>query len=352
MNTVYPFSLIVLLLSTFGCQRPLVVDDDQMVKEASWEKIDFPSERLILGLHATPFELQAITENQFFRFNGDNEPLEIRPFLASTPPLLPPAMSDNTFVRMTTNDDAEQTLEFHLTKNGSQILEIMVDSLKGPGDSFIEVEFMARTLGAFSSDGTLFLLPATVLPDRHYVLLLFEVLHNAAATEFTSVEMFRRIDLPDLSADFANLQNIRYVDGNFYVGSKSGAWRISPDGEKVKIFQQQMRDFFEHEGKLYAMGPSSFSLHESTDNGITWERLNQDSELVWIETAGGTVFTQTAPSQLFHVMDENLEKAKSIVLPAGFAANEAIYYGVAFFAGRHYFSMDRSIYFTEEIVLE
>lgn len=352
MYAVYPFILLVTLMMMAGCQRPLVVDDDQTSTEAVWEKVDFNSERLIQGLHATPFEWHAISENQFFRFNGDDEPIELRPLQVKEGTLGIPAMSDNTFVRMTTNLEAQQVLEFHLTKNPTEIIEILVDSLKGPTDDFIEVEFFARSLGTFSSDGTLFLLPATVLPDRHYVLLLFEVLHNVPHTEFVSVDVFRRIELEDLNADFANLVNMRFVDGNFYVASKSGAWRITPSGEKEKIFNQHMLDFFSKEGKLYATGINSFDLHESTDDGVTWERLNQNSDLIFVEATEATTFTQVALGNPYKVIDEDFLRARSIVLPSDAPIDPSVFYDVDFFAGRHYFSMDRSVYFTEEIILQ
>lgn len=352
MNIVYPSILCTILFLTVGCQRPLIVDDDQMSTEADWGEIEFAAERLIEGLHATPFELQAITENQFLRFNGDNEPLEIRPLNLREGHFGTPAMSDNTFVRLTNNDNAEQILEFHLTKNPAQIVELPVDDLKGQGDEFMEVEWFARTLGAFSDDGTLFLLPTTVLPDRHYVLLLFEVLHNTEHTEFTSVEVFRRIDLTDLNSDFNNLLNIRYVNGNFYVATKSGAWRVEPDGTKTKILQQHILDFFSKEGNLYLTGSNSFDLHESTDNGENWNRLNQNSELIWVETAQDFIFTQVAPSQVFSVIDDDLLKTRTMVLPKNIDPIAAIFYDVDFFAGKYYFSMDRSIFFTEEMVFQ
>jgi hypothetical protein len=216
----------------------------------------------------------------------------------------------------------------------------------------MEVDFFARSLGAFSSDGSLFLLPTTVLPDRHYVLLLFEVLHNQAANEFVSVEVFRRIELPELNADFANLVNIRFVDGNFYVASKTGAWRITPDGEPIRIFPQHMLDFFSSAGKVFATGINSFDLHESSDNGITWNRRNQNSDLIFVETPGQLVLTQVALGNPFRLIDEEFVSALPIVLPADAPTDPSVFFDVAFFAGKYYFSMDRSVYFTDEVMVQ
>lgn len=347
-----PAFLLTLCMLATACQRPLVVDDEQTTVEANWELVDFKSERLIQGLHATPFEWYVISENQFSRFNGDNELLEKRPLSLQSSVNGTPVMSDNTFVRLVTDDDSKHVVEFHLTRNPTQILEFPADSLLGPGESFLEVEFLARNIGAFSTDGTLFMLPVTVLPQRHYVMLLFEVLHDQQHLEFTSVEVFARIELENLSADFANLVNVRYLDGNFYVASKEGAWRITPSGDLEQIFPQHMLDFFSWEGKLYATGINTFDLHESNDNGLTWERLNVNSDLKFVETKGDMVFTHTVLGNPYRMVTEDLLQAKSFVYPATAPTDVSVFRGLTFFAGQYYFSMDREVYFTGEVVAE
>ncbi|HFA48668.1 MAG TPA: hypothetical protein ENJ95_06605 [Bacteroidetes bacterium] len=348
----YFFTAILVGTFVFSCQRPLNLGGDDSSAQADWKLIDTISERLILGLHATPFEWYAITENEFLRFGGDDELLEKRPLQSNFGVLGIPALSDNSFVRLTVDDDSKKVVEFHLARNPSQIIKIPVDSLLGTEDSFVDIEFLHGSLGAFSSDGTLFLLPTTVLPGRYHVMLLFEVLHNASHTEFASVKVVKRVALEDLSSDFANLKSIKFLNGNFYVTAQGGAWRIAPSGEPKNIFQQWMLDAFSWQGDLYATGVSSFDLHKSTDNGLTWERLNQNSELKYARTAGNYVFTQSARGLVPQQMQEDLLRANSIVLPAGAMPSDAIYYGVIFFAGHYYFSIGREVYKIEDIVVE
>ena len=344
-------SLLLIGLLAAACQRPLIVDNDQPTDDATWDLVDYRSERLIQGLHATPFEWYLISENQFARFDGDNGLLEKRPLSVRSGTLGTPALSDNTFVRLTTDDDGLQFVEFHLARNPAQIVEFPADSLLGPGESFLEVEFLGRRLGAFSSDGTLFALPVSVLPQRKYSILLFEVLHDVQHLQFTSVRVFQRVPL-DLSADFANLGNVRYLDGNFYVASKEGAWRITPSGSPEKIFNQHMLDFLSRDGKLYATGINTFDLHESTDNGLTWQRLNVNSELKFVETPGDMVLTHTVLGNRYRMATDDLLQAKAIRHPATAPTDQSVFRGVAFFAGKYYFSMDREVYATPEVVAE
>ncbi|MEO1259167.1 MAG: hypothetical protein AAFZ15_10240 [Bacteroidota bacterium] len=347
----WPTFLCFCLFSTFSCQRPFLSDDDVSSK-ANWEKVGFTAERPIRGIHATPFEWQIITENEFVRFDGENELQEIRPLSTNSGVLGSPALSDNTFVRLTTNDDAKQELEFHLARNPSEIHKLLVDSLAGPTDDFVEVEFQARQVGVFSDDGTIFLLPVKVLPGRHYVLLMFQVLHNVPHTSFTSVEVIKRINLVELSTDLPRLNALRFVNGNFYVTSQEGTWRITPSGNVEQLFTQWMIDVFPFQGDIYITGLNSFDLHQSTDNGINWERLNQNSELKFVTNANEILFTQAASGLVYQTVDDDLLKAQNIVFPNDYSPQDVVYFGNIFFAGKHYFALDRAIYLTETIVVE
>ncbi len=345
--------LMLALLFISACQRPFLADDE-VATVASWDLVDQEFERPILATHATPFEWYIISENQFARFDTDDKLLELRTLSKNAGVLGIPALTDNTFVRLTTNDDAKQVVEFHLTRNPAEIHNILADDLAGPSDSFVEVTTRSHRLGAFSSDGTIFMLPIEVLPDRHFALLLFEVLHNPAHTSFTSVKVVKRINLPDLSTDLTKLNSVRFLNGNFYVTSQEGAWRITPSGNIERIFPQAqwMLDVFTWQGDLYITGINSFDLHKSTDNGLTWERLNQNSALKLVVNVNELLFTQEAPGLIYRMVGGDLLRAKNLILPEGFSPQQAIYYGAFFFEGKYYFSIDREVYMTNDVVLE
>ena len=196
------------------------------------------------------------------------------------------------------------------------------------------------------------MLPVKVLPDQHYALLIFQILHNLAHTSFASVEMVKRVILESLSSDLNKLKSIRFIDGNFYVTSQEGAWRITPSGNKEKIFTQWMTDVFSWKGDIYITGLNPYDLHKSTDNGLNWENVGVSSELKIVANANDLLFTQAAPSLVYQRVEADLMKAKNISLPIGYSPQQAIYYSVVYFAGKYYFSVDREVYMTEEVVVE
>ena len=139
-SNLAPAAFLAVALSLASCQRPLIVDDDNG-PEAQWDRVDFTSETYIQGLWATPFELYVISENSFSRLNSNLDIIEKR--------ALPigngiPAMSDNTFVRLTTNAQNRQVIEFNLARSASEILRILVDTLPAPPGNTLDVELFAN----------------------------------------------------------------------------------------------------------------------------------------------------------------------------------------------------------------
>lgn len=351
MNT--RFSLAA-LFATFillcGCQRPLVVDDDTTDGATAWEKVDYNAETAILGLYATDFELYISTENSFTRLNSNLDIIEKRAFPVTNSI---PAMSDNTFVRLTTNDQDRQIVEFHLAHNGSEVFRVQTDTLPTPPGNSIDVDVYSNQLGAFSNDGTLFLMAAKVLPARYYSLYLFDIQQNNQYNSFVSVKMIKRIDLTDLDANaVGRLKSIRFNNGNFYVASQQGAWRITPDGIATKQFAQWKEDCFEWLGDLYMTGTVDYDLDKSIDNGLEWERVNVGSELRYVTIADTVIFTQKVPGKYYQVMPKDFKKAKSFVYPVGVSLDNSLFYGLAYYNDRYYLAVDKDIYVSDKIKLE
>ncbi|MBI1228397.1 MAG: hypothetical protein GC192_24395 [Bacteroidetes bacterium] len=351
MNSKFGLAmLIALVFLCHSCQRPLIVDDDTSSTDAAWELVDYKANAYIQGLYATPFELYVVTENTFARLDADLEIIEKREFPISTSL---PAISDNTFVRLTTNAQNRQVVEFNLARNGSEIFRVLADTLPAPPGNSLDIENLANVFGAFSSDGTLFLMAARVLPARYYSLYLFDIKQNVQHNSFVSVNMFKRIDLTDLNANVDGvIKSITFQNGNFYVASQQGAWRITPAGEAVKKFAQWKEDCFAWHGDLYMTGTVDYDLDKSIDNGLAWERVNLGSELRHVAIADTTIFTQEVTGKYFSVMPKDFKKAKPIVYPSGISLNTSLFYGVVFFNDRYYFGIDKGIYATDKIKID
>jgi hypothetical protein len=347
MNSRFaPATLLALFTLLAACQRPLIVDDDQPAGGAQWELVDFKSEAYVQGLFATHYELYVISENSFARLDANLDIIEKRAFPVANSI---PALSDNTFVRLTTNAQNRQVVEFHLARNGTEIHKVLVDTLSAPPGSFLDVETMANSLGAFSVDGTRFLLAAKVLPDRYYSLFLFDIQQNVPHNSFVSVKMVKRIDLTDLDANVdGTIKNITFVNGNFYLATQQGAWRITAAGVATKPFAQWKEDCFAWLGDLYMTGTVDYDLDKSVDNGLVGAG-ELGSELRHVTVADTLIFTQLVPGKPFGLMPKDFKKVKPIVYPTGTALSTSLFYGLAYFNGRYYFSIDKDIYATDKV---
>lgn len=293
-------------------------------------------------MHATAFEIYLITENAFARLNSELAVIEQRTLPLSNSI---PALSDNTFVRLTTNDQNRQVIEFRLARNGDETFRVLVDTLPAPAGNSLEIETYANSIGAFSTDGTRFLMAAKALPARYYSLFLFDIQQNLQHNAFVSVKMIKRIDLADLDANADGVvKSIRFVNGNFYVATQQGGWRITPAGEAVKKFSQWKEDCFSWLGDIYMTGVVDFDLDKSIDNGLSWERVNIGSALRHVTVADTMVFTQEVPGKPFALMPKDFKQAKAIAYPDSIDLAASLFYGMVYFQGRYYVSIDRNIY--------
>jgi hypothetical protein len=349
--------LPAMLLAAFlfsACQTtPFWKNDATPDGGTQWDSIDFKMTPYIQGLLATPFELYAISENTFARLSNNLDIIERRPFLLPSKSNSIPALSENTIARLTTNGQGRQVVEFHLARNSTEVHNILVDTLQAPTGNTLEIESFGNPVGVFSTDGTLFLLAAKVLPARYYSLYLFDIRQNVQHNSFVSVKVIKRMDLPDLSANADGVvKSMRFLGGNYYLASQQGAWRITPAGVTSKIFPQWKEDCFSWQGDLYMTGTYDYDLEKSIDNGQEWERVNVGTELRHVVVADTTIFTQRVAGTVFSVMPKDLKKAKSITFPSVANPATSFFYGLVFFEDRYFFSMDEWIFATEKVVTD
>ncbi|MCC6727396.1 MAG: hypothetical protein IT258_23030 [Saprospiraceae bacterium] len=354
MNSRFLGALLLVILFSACQTTPFWKDDTTPDGGTQWDSIDFKMEPYVQGMLATPFELYAISENSFARLNSDLEVIERRLFLRPSMSNSLPALSENSLVRLIANDQGRQIIEFHLTRNATEVHNVLVDTLPAPAGNSFEIESLtAAPVGAFSNDGTLFLMPAKVVPARYFSLFLFEVRHNAQHNSFASVKIIKRIDLTDVVANAEGVvKSVKFLNGNFYVATQQGAWRITPAGVAVRKFPQWKEDCFTFQGDLYATGAYEFDLDKSIDNGLTWERMNIASELQHVVVADSMIFTQPVLGQVFSVMPKDLKKKKEIDYPAAVKPTSPYFFGLVYFKDRYYFSSDEMIFATDRVVVD
>jgi hypothetical protein len=349
----FPAALLCAILFAACQTTPPWKDDEAPDGGIQWDSIDFRMEPYVQGLLATPFELYVVSENSFARLSTELDVVERRPFLLPSKSNSLPAISENTLARLTTNAQGRQVVEFHLARNATQVHNLLVDTLSVAAGNSLEIESFNTPVGAFSSDGTLFLMPAKVLPARTYSLYLFEVRQNFQHNAFEAIKMIKRIDLPDLSANADGvIKAVKFLNGNFYLTSQQGAWRITPVGNATKVRPAWKEDCFTYQGDLYMTGTFEFDLDKSIDNGLTWERVNIGTDMRHVVVADTMLFTQEVPGKIFSVMPKDFKKAKEITYPSVANPVSSAFYGLVYFEDRYIFSMDKWLFAAEKVVVD
>ena len=179
--------------------------------------------------------------------------------------------------------------------------------------------------------------------------MLLDIKFNASRTAIIEVNVNRRINIPDLPADFQTLQNTRYIEGFYYLTSLDGTFRLSPTGDVQRIFREWFFDVFSHKGQLYATSAGG-QLYTSMDNGLNWERSgNRATDLRYVESQNDQVFTHAFIGAKFQLSDETLLKASDIRYNLDFPDDLAAYNNIRFFNNRYYLTVQKQLFFTTDL---
>jgi len=250
---------------------------------------------------------------------------------------------------MVRNIDQEREIEFHLTKNKNEIIRIQESSLAtAADDDNIILQPEARNSGAFNEDGTKLLIPTIRIPGNYYTFFIFDVRVNASGTEFLSIEVDQRVDLPDFPADPENLQNIKFVNGNYYVTSLDGAYRITPQGTATRMFPDWKIDVFPKEDTLFCTGFFNFDLYHSLDNGLNWSLnllRNNPAELYYVDRINNYIVNQQSLGIPFQIIQPNLINSVDLYLNPDFPDDRTANQNLVHFRGRYYLTRLRETYY-------
>ncbi len=351
------FTCLLILTSIISC-IPLVKEDSSgstptpTNPAVAWQPLSIATpELLVKSIHNTSTEMDILTNNQLFRIDANLKLIEKRPLLADRQIYGAPVCADNTFLRITQGSNNMQVVEFHLIKNPATVKKFFTSELVDltKNESFL-IDVFARTPGVFSTDGTQFFMPGVVYPAYKPTVMIFDIGLNSAKTDFTILKLAKRIEIPNLSTD-GKIESCRFLKGNFYLATKDGGFRITPDGQVKKLFNTWTLDFFEKDDKLYANG-TDFNINDfytSSDNGLTWKKVGITGLLRYVETANGQLFNQKSRNLPYDIVDASLAKIKSIVYVNNFPEKSDNYYSIVFFQNQYFISVGNQIYNIKEI---
>ena len=313
-----------------------------------WQSLTAVSaQTLIKSIYSTSNEMYFISDNQFIRLDTNSKVIEDRQLPADRPLFGSPVMSQNAFMRISQGLDNKQVIEFHHAKNRNAIIKIVTSSLVEASlkESF-QIDVFARTPGCFSTDGTKYFLPGVVYDSYKATLMILDIKYTPDGNNFQSISLLKRIEITGLATD-GKIESCRYLNGNFYLATKDGGFRITSNGEVKKLFNHWTHDFFEKDGKIYSSGFASTDFFKSTDNGITWSRYG-NGNFKFVECIGNKIFTQTQKGLRYSLLDNTLLKAVEMKYNTDFTTDPDSYYGIGFSKNLYYINVGSKIYTIKE----
>jgi hypothetical protein len=337
------FSLIFLFDSCLPLvDKPVV----PVASEADWLPLSvFSAQQNIKTVHATPFELYFLSNDQFFRLDANQKLIEKRPLATDRQLFGTPVLSDNTFLRISQGADNKQILEFHLTRNPASVRKIIATNYADTArrESF-DIDFEGRTPGAYSSDGTKYFLPGIIRPSYKPVVLILDIKLDGRSNEFVDISLVKRVEITGLATE-KKIEACRFINGNFYLATKDGGFRITPQGDVKKLFSHWTYDFFAAGTKIYSTGFNSYDFQISADNGNTFQRSSAQSPIKFVETANGKVFSQTQRIKPYEMADSTLLSVKPILYNSSFTFTPDPDYEIDFFQGNYYINLAKNVYY-------
>jgi hypothetical protein len=356
MSKLSQLALLFALILPFTACVPLV---DKPVLPADnpdlypWKAVSAVSANLpIRGIHATPFEIYFISNNFYFRLD-DKLALQEKRLLPTDRSFFgAPILSDNVFVRVTQNTSNDAVFEFNIARNAQNVKKIaasqLVDTAKR--ESFVPEAVYDQTLqpGCFSADGTKLLLVGTVNSNKVFAVIV-DIQLDFPATNFSRIAVLKRVELPDLLSK--KLESIRFVNGNFYIATQNGGYRVTPAGEVKKVFPHWALDFFAVGNTLYSSPYSAYDFHSSTDDGVTWRR-GAPSELKYVDVVNRTVFSKVSRGVSYASLgDSTLTKPLKIKYNPDLFTNtrEAVDYHIEHFKGKYFMNDGAKIFAVDTV---
>ena len=328
----------IILLSFTSCvpveKNPV---DEIKPEDLPWQKVTeiTASDSQIRSIYATPFEIYFASDSYFFKLDTSLNLLEKRILIpVDRSPYRRAIMSDNTFSRLYQGATGAYTLEFRHTRNPQVVKQFttteLVDTSKR--ETF-DMEINLRQYGCYNNDGTKFLLPGRLLPANKPFALILDIALSYSPDNITSIKVAKRVEFPNLNID--KFESFRFLNGNFYVATLEGGYRITPDGQIKKLFNNWVKDFFAIGDKIYSTGFGDFDFQTSTDNGLTWKR-SVPSTLKYVETANGKAFSHNLSSTAFGVAESSLTKVLTLKYNPDMTFGNIADFDIAYFKGKYF----------------
>ena len=320
---------------------------------------DLVSEQLILNAKSNGSFLYVISEGEYFSLDQDLNIKENFIFRNTPKTFGTPAFSDNVFVRVANDGNDRPDIEFRATKNPSSVITFNSEDIGETPDESLEVDQdLASEIGAFNFDNTQFLLATISRPKFEYKLVRFKVTTDASTFNIEEVKVDGYADLKqvDVDPDGGAISSIRYFEGEFFVATREGTFRVTKDMRLELVSPFWSLDIFRSEGDLYTSSFNAGQMMISEDNGRTFEQSSIQTDLGIVRVRGPRLISQGHKGQAFSTPKDT----DNIFDIAPMQINEALrdpsngglFRAFEYFSGKYYFSVGKELYFADDITAE
>lgn len=292
-------------------------------------------------------------DDEFIRFTQDNTLIERRPLPLPYRFFSRPILGSKCFSRTVRKTaQGNPIVEIRMNNNPNFVLDLDFTQLGDIPNLSTFPEENSRYAGAFNTAGNQLLIPAVNISANNHDFYLIDLLFDATASRITS-NTIKTISIPELPAAFGSVSNVSFLNGNYYVISLDGSFRITPDGEYSKLFQTHLWDFFVDGNEFLAIDRGG-RLYESVDNGLNWnQRENEENILIQqVEVAGEHVLTHQSLGFPFSLANEDYTEKTELLLNVDFPQDFAAYRQIILFNNRYYLNVQKRLYWTDELLTE
>ncbi len=352
MNRIIFIISVLCLFTTSSCYK----DFGDSSANNPWNKIDFTTLGAIRTMHAAPVEVLAITDQEFFRIDSDNEVIEERPIGLAADYFGRPALGDWVFARFV-EKNTKNVAELHLARNSNQIFDLVVNDIQVPAGTTISLEgTAAKNVGTFNDDSSqlAFAVELNRTQGSNFGIVIVDITLSGTKEEFVSVEVIKVVDIPEMRSNAQRMSSISFIGGAYYVTSKDGGFRVTANGNYQQVVSGWTLDTFDKEGTIYMTSFQSFDFFKSENNGVTFERVGTTSPAKYVFKADDQYFSHENRGFEFELLDDTFEDLRDIVY------NQAIqnksdgdaFWNIIYMGGRYYINIQGEIWFVEDIKLE
>ncbi len=321
-----------------------------------WNKINFSALGPIRTMHAAPVEVHAITDQEFFRIDSDNNVIEERPIGLAAAYFGRPAMGDWVFTRFV-EKNGKNVAEFHLTRNSNQIFDLVVNDIPVPAGTTISLEgTAAKDVGAFNDNSTQLAFPVELnrASGSNLGVVIVDITLSGTKEEFISVEVISVVDIPEMRSNAQFMSSISFIGGAYYITHQDGGFKVSANGSYSQVASGWTIDAFEKEGIIYMTSFSSFEFLKSENNGATFERVGTTSPAKYVYQADDQYFHQDNRGFEFKLISDDFEELRDIVYNRDISnvSDNSAFWNMIYMGGRYYINVQNDIWYLDEIEIK